>query len=342
MHSSPRFICAALSVLALHCLAGPGMGATYGIAATVNGKPITSKEVRDAVEAQEQMIRMTAKDGDEAQRRLSDLHERALDALIERQLVLSEFEKMGGSIKPEYVEDEIKRIIIENFGGDREKFIVELAKTGMTLKKFRELQEKMIVVQVMKQQHMRGIAPPTPAEVNSFFNKNSDKFREKDFVKISTITIPKYPVGGDNSVTVESQKKTAEEVRAKIAGGGDFAQLAKTYSQDSHAEQGGEWDWIERSQMDKKVADTAFSLKAGAISKVIDVGSSFIIILCVAKRPGPDVSIDKVRPDIEKIIKAEKARSAINGWLISLARKSTIQPERVRNTFMSRIGRELD
>ncbi len=342
MNTFTRFSSAALSALILHGLASLSMGETYSIAATVNGKPITSKEVRDAVEAQEQMIRMTVRDSDEAQRRLSDLHERALDALIERQLVLSEFDKMGGSIKPEYIEDEIKRIIIESFGGDREKFIVELAKTGMTLKKFRELQEKLIIVQVMKQQHMRGLTPPTPAEVTAFYNKNSDKFRDKDFVKISTITIPKYPVGGDASATVESQKKIAEEVRTKISGGGDFTQLAKTYSQDSHAGLGGEWDWIERSQMDKKVAETAFSLKTGAISKVIDVGSSYMVILCVAKRPGPEVSIDKVRPDIEKIIKAEKGREAINGWLISLARKSTIQPERVRSTFMTRIGREIE
>lgn len=342
MKAFPGFFAASLSLLTLIGSAGPGRAETYGIAATVNGKPITSKEVRDAVEAQEQMIRMTVKDGDEARRRLLDLRERALDALIERQLVLSEFDKMGGSIKAEYIEDEIKRIILESFGGDRDKFIVELAKTGMTLKKFRELQEKLIVVQVMKQQHMRGLTPATPAEVAAFYSKNAEKFREKDFVKISTITIPKYPVGGDASATVESQRKIAAEVRAKISGGGDFSQLAKSYSQDSHADQGGEWDWIERSQMDKQVAETAFSLKAGAISKVMDVGSNFMIIHCVAKRPGPDVPIEKVRPDIEKIIKAEKGRDAINGWLVGLARKSTIQPEQVRSSFLTRLGRELE
>lgn len=341
MKAFPRIFAASLAFLAGAACTRPAAAESYGIAAVVNGKPITRSEVRDAVEAQEQMIRMTVRDGDEARRRLSDLHERALDALIERQLVLSEFDKMGGSIKPEYIEDEIKRIILESFGGDREKFIIELAKTGMTMKKFRDLQEKLIVVQVMKQQHMRGLTPPTPAEVAAFYNKNSEKFRDKDFVKISTITIPKYPVG-DAAATPESQKKLAEEVRAKISGGGDFTQLAKTYSQDSHSDQGGEWDWIERSQMDKKVAETAFALKTGAISKVVDVGSSHMIILCVAKRPGPEPSLDKIRPDIEKFIKAEKGRDAINGWLVSLARKSTIMPEQVRSSFLARLGREME
>ena len=129
MKAIPRFFGTAICILTMHSCVNFSIGETYGIAAVVNGKPITRTEVRAAVEAQEQMIRMTVKDEDEARRRLSDLHERALDALIERQLVLSEFDKMGGSIKPEYIEDEIKRIIIESFGGDREKFIIELAKT---------------------------------------------------------------------------------------------------------------------------------------------------------------------------------------------------------------------
>ncbi len=284
MKTFPRFIAASLTLLTMQARVTPVMAETYGIAAKVNGKPITHMEVRAAVEGMEQMIRMTVKDGDEQRQRLAELHERALDLLIEKQLVLSEFEKMGGTIKTEYIDDEIKRIVIENYGGDRQKFIQELTEHGMTMPKFREQQTTQIVVQMMKQQHMRGLTPATPVEVSTFYNKNSEKFREKDFVKISTLTIPKYPIGGDATVTVENQKKLAEEVRAKITGGGDFTQLAKTYSQDSHSDQGGEWDWIERSQMDKKVAETAFSLKAGAISKVVDVGSSFMVILCVAKR----------------------------------------------------------
>src|SRR5262249_37093944 len=147
----------------------------------------------------EQLIMMTIKDPDERSSKLASVRERSLDALIERQLVLGEFEKLGGAMKPEYIDDEIKRIILENFGGDRDKFIFELTKSGMTLKRFREMQEKMIIVQYMKQQHLRGLPPPTPVDVDKFYQKNADKFRDKDFIKISTITLPKYPAGDANA-----------------------------------------------------------------------------------------------------------------------------------------------
>ena len=330
---------AGVTLLMLSSCINLSFGETYGIAAKVNGKVITRSEVREAVQAQEQIIVMTIKDPAERDKKLAFVRERALDSLIERQLVLGEFEKMGGAIKPEYIDDEIKRIILDSFGGDREKFIHELTKGGMSLKRFREMQEKMIVVQIMKQRQTSHLPPPTPADVESFYYKNADKFRDKDFVKISTITLPKYPAG-DVKATPEGQKKLAEELRKQISDGADFASKAKTYSQDSHAEQGGEWDWIERAQMDAKVASAAFSLKPGALSPVIDVGTSYMIILCNAKRPGNMAPLDKARPDIEKFIKAEKGRAHLNGWLASLARKATIEPPEVRSNYLRHVGKD--
>src|SRR5262245_43905530 len=119
------------SILVLMQLgAGCVSAESYGIAVVVNGKPITTSEVREAVQAQEQLIRMTVKDEKSAQAKLAELRASALFALIERQLVLSEFEKLGGSIKPQYVEDDINNIIRESFEGDRNKFLYELQKTG--------------------------------------------------------------------------------------------------------------------------------------------------------------------------------------------------------------------
>src|SRR3954451_10867233 len=112
-------ICATISLAAatLHA-------ESYGIAAVVNGKPITTSEVREAIQAQEQLIRIQIKDPRIADEKLAQLKSGALYALIERQLVLSEFEKLGGTIKAQYIEDDINSIIRESFGGDREKFLV--------------------------------------------------------------------------------------------------------------------------------------------------------------------------------------------------------------------------
>ncbi len=299
-------------------------GVSNGIAAVVNGVVVTLSEVREAVKAQEQIYRFQMRDDPIAlEKALAELKASAVDSLIDRELILAEFRKIGGTIKPQYVEDDINTIVRENFNGDRDAFVSELARTGMTLKKFRELREKMIIVQVMRGRYAAEQRPPTPLEVRDYYEKHIDQFRDKDMIKISTITVPKFT--GDPSATAESQRRLAQELRAKIVGGANFAETARTHSQDSRAEDGGEWPWMERTQMKKSIADAAFAVKQGGVSQVVEDEAAFIIIAVDTKKLGTPEPLEKVRPQIERVIRQERSKTALDAWLEELRRKSNIK-----------------
>ena len=321
---APRPLFVVASCLAV--LAGSHVHAATpnGIAAVVNGKVITKTEVADAVAAQRQMILMRNQENPtQAQKEMAELDATALDSLIERELVLNEFKKMGGTIKPQYVDDDVNTLIREQFKGDRDAFVIELAKSGMTLKKFRELREKMIIVQVMRGKHGGGQAPPTPREVEEYYKVHQEKWRDKDMLKISTITIPKF--SPEPGTSAAKQKQLAQEIRSKIVAGADFATMAKTYSQDSRAENGGEWDWMERKLMKPAMADTAFGLKDGGVSPLIEDETAYIIIYLDAKKLGSATPLEKIRGDIEKMITAERARGDIEKWVEGLKKKAVIR-----------------
>ncbi|MBL9114979.1 MAG: peptidylprolyl isomerase [Verrucomicrobiaceae bacterium] len=307
-------------------LAASVQGATRsnGLAAVVNGKVITWSELEDTITAQRQIMMMQlANEPVRLQQELRELESNALDNLIDRELILEEFKKIGGTIKSQYVDDDIDNLIREQFKGDRNAFVTELAKSGMTMKKFRELREKMIIVQVMRAQKAQRRLPPTPKEVEAYYKKNIDRWREKDMLKISTITIPKFT--GEAGSTPETQKQLAEELRTKIAGGADFATTAKTYSQDSRAENGGAWDWMERKLMDKTIADKAFELADGGLSQVVALDAAYIIIYLEAKKLGAAPPIEKVRPEVERMIENESSRDAFEAWLKVLRGKATVR-----------------
>ena len=326
MLKTPSSRAAVLLAASIFCASPVTQAQTYsnGITAVVNGKPIMRSEVRDAIIAQEQMLRFKYREDPEGlAKEMAELKSTALDSLIDRELILSEFVKMGGTIKPQYIDDDINSVIRENFKGDRDAFVTELAKTGMTMKKFRDLREKMIIVNVMRGRHAGEQPPATPREVQDYYEKHNDQFRDKDMIKISTITIPKFTGGAD--VSPERQKKLAQEIRAKIVAGADFGSMARTYSQDSRAEGGGAWDWMERKQMKKSMADAAFALKNGGVSQVIEEETSFVIIYCDAKKLGDAVPLDKVRPEIERVINAQKSKDTLMKWLEDLRRKAVIK-----------------
>ena len=299
--------------------------AVNGIAAVVNGKVITKSEVADAIAAQRQMIGMRYRDNPmQAQRELAELDKTSLSSLIDRELVLGEFTKMGGTIKPQYVDDDINTLIREQFKGDRDNFVVELAKTGMTMKKFRELREKMIIVQVMRGKHGKNLGPPTPKAVEEYYELHQDRWRDKDMLKISTISLPKFT--SESGGNPAKQRKLAEDIRAKVVAGANFGSMAKTYSLDSRAENKGEWDWMERKLMKPTMADAAFALKDGGVSPVIEDEAAFIIICLDAKKLGKATPLDdKVRGEIEKMINADQSRNAVEEWLEGLRKKANIR-----------------
>ena len=297
--------------------AGLAVGQTYsnGVAALVQGKPITRSEVRDTVKAQEQILMAMygGTDPERMQREIAETRANALDALIDRELILIEFTKIGGVIKPQYVDDQINNIVREAFKGDRDALVAELAKAGMSIKKFRDMQAKKTST----------MAPATPKEVEEYYNKNVDKWRVGDQVKISTISIPKF--SGETGASPEAQKKLAQEIRSKLLKGGDFATLARSYSQDSRAEFGGAWEWMPRTELDPMIANTAMSLKTGGVSEVLDKETSYIIVSCDAKKLGEAPGIEKVRGDIQKMIQQEKSKQAIDEWMAQLRKKAVIR-----------------
>lgn len=301
-----------------------GQSSSNGIAAVVNGRVITKSEVRDAVTAQEQMLTVQLHDDPRTlQSEIARLHTTALDSLIDRELILAEFKRIGASIKPQWVDDDINGIVRESFKGDRDAFVKELAKTGMTMKKFRDLREKMMIVTAMRQKQAAQQPPAAPKEVEEFYRKNSDKWRQGGMIKISTITIPKF--SSDAGATPASQRKLADEIHAKLLKGADFATMAKTYSADSSAANGGAREWMARDQLNAGIANIAFGLKTGGISPVLDDGASFLIITCDAIKYGASKPLSEVRPDIERAVSSEKSKKVIDKWMDDLRKKATIK-----------------
>ncbi|MBN8209289.1 peptidylprolyl isomerase [Bacillus sp. NTK071] len=82
-------------------------------------------------------------------------------------------------------------------------------------------------------------------------------------------------------------EKTAKEVQKKLEDGGDFAKLAKEYSKDGSAENGGELGIFKKGDMVAEFEEAAFALKEGEVSDIVQSQFGYHIIKLKSKTVKP-------------------------------------------------------
>ncbi len=298
------------------------------LAAVVNGNVITRSEVQEAIKHTEQMIMLTVSEEDKRKKQLATLKEDALNSLIERELILTEFKKIGGKIREELITQDVNKIInSERFGGDRDKFLKELVKTGMTLKRFKDLREKILTVELMRSRESRNVLVVTPKQIEEAYQKYSDQFRQESFVQLRTLMIPK--VSEDTTVTKEQQLKHIKEIRKQIVKGETFEQMAKTYSKDSVADKGGDRGTIGEDSIElrRDLKTAAFQLESGQLSDVIEGPFAFYLLKVDSKKIGKKKPLanKEVRTTCEKLALLDLRKEVHDRWISRLKKNASIR-----------------
>jgi peptidyl-prolyl cis-trans isomerase SurA len=284
--------------------------------AMVDGALIYASEVQQTIAAQQQVIRFQYQsDPDRMAKELAGLNRSALGNLIDMWLLINEFRRTGGFLKPEYVDDDLNNIIKENFNGNRDTFVSELTKNGLTLEEFRTLREHLVIMNAMRSR-FAGDIKLKDEDVRGYFEKNKHRWLTPEQVKIRTISIPK---------TQADARKLADSLRKKILNGADFAEIARASSQDSHAEDGGAWDWLPLSDFTDGVRKVAAKTKKGQVSEIIEQDGTFIILRVDDRRAPAPPAFEKVQSEVTKALEQEKSKERADYKINKLREKADIQ-----------------
>lgn len=90
-------------------------------------------------------------------------------------------------------------------------------------------------------------------------------------------------LGTDGAANAQAKAK-AEDVLKQVQGGGDFAELAKKYSQDSSAAAGGDLGLFGKGQMVPEFENAAFALQVGQVSGIVKTKYGYHIIKVTEKK----------------------------------------------------------
>ncbi|MGC1480632.1 MAG: peptidylprolyl isomerase [Chthoniobacterales bacterium] len=292
-----------------------------GIAAVVNGEVITYSQVRELIGARERALRDAFR-GEELENKIKEMRLAALKDLIDRQLILQEFEEKGLNIPPYLIDDRVKTIIREEFGGDRAAFVRTLKSQGYTITKFKEIEMEKIIVQAMRQTFVKDDFVISPTQIQAYYDKNMEGYSTPEQIKLRMIVIREG--GGDG--LPGGEQAMASEIRGKLIEGTDFGTLAQMYSEDpTTKETGGDWGWIDKKTLSEPLTNAAFALRAGEISDVITVGNSFYVMMVEARKNADVRSITDVRDEIEQNLIQQEKGKRLQQWIDGLREQAYIK-----------------
>ena len=180
-----------------------------------------------------------------------------------------------------------KKINLEYLAVDEAKFEKAVTVTDEEAKTYFEKNKatfkvpamiKAVYVSVMVKDIAQRVKV-SEAEIKGYYEKNVSEFQKNKEVSTRHILIKPAANATDAKKAKEEAKKKAEGVLALIKKGEDFANLAKKHSDDTgSAKQGGSLGYFKQGTMVKPFEDTAFSLKKGEISGIVETEFGYHII----------------------------------------------------------------
>jgi len=157
----------------------------------------------------------------------------------------------------------------------------------------------------------------TQSDLQSYYNQHQDEYRVPEQVNVRHILIKSPAPGADGKVDQkadEAAKAKAEDILKQIRAGGNFADLAKKYSEDpGSAKNGGSLSWIGKGRTVPEFEKAAFSLPKGGTSDVVKSSYGYHIIHVDDKQEAHVKSLDEVKPQIEAVLRQQKAARAAEG-----------------------------
>lgn len=293
------------------------------IAAKVNGDVITLNELMIKV-APSQSVLMSRypRRGATFQRQLEELKAGILDELIDRAIIFTEFKDRVRSFPDYQIENEVKRVIQNVYNGDEQLFKKYLKATNLTRDQFKEQQRKELLVQIVRAQQFGDVAVPKENELREEYGRWSitNRDRAKDLGTYRRIYLHKSRGGGPFS-----QLKLAEDIVKKLKNGEDFNDLAKRYSNGSHAEQGGVWKDIPRTDLAMEFGTLLFETSGSEIMGPLEDQIGFNIVQVMERKLGPAKAFTEVREEIQRRVISDKKKSNYQKWMKKMRARAVIK-----------------
>ena len=291
------------------------------IVARVNDQIITQSDYDRAMKEMDD----EAKKQGATRQQISESHKDLLRDLIDRQLWLSKGKELSINGETELIQrlNEIRKQYNLETIEDLEKAAKE---QGVSFEDFKaNIRNTIITQQVMREEVGRKIQV-TAGEAQRYFDQHKQEYAKPESVTLSEILVSTGPDPDDAAKTAAGKAK-ADDIEAKLHAGGEFSQLAKSFSDGTTAAEGGNFGTFRHGELAKVFEDATFTLKAGQYTDPIRTKQGYIVFKVDQHTAGgpPDFKDKDVEQQVEQDYYLSRMEPAMRDYLTQMREEAYVE-----------------
>ena len=244
----------------------------------------------------------------------ADRYDEIREEMVERELILRAATESKMQMQEWVVENRLREIVDRAFGGDRNKLMAALAKDKVSYPEWRQRIKDDMLVAAMRWQVMDKNVQATPAAMREEYAAHPERYVADRRVTVSAILLGP----GDAA--------KAEEIDAALKAGTPFADLARKYSADAKAGEGGQWKDVKPGEVFRpEICDEIAKMPKGTMSKWIELDGWKFLLRKDDETGGTTMSFSDAYDAVAATVKDEEARRLYGDWINRLKRASYIK-----------------
>ncbi len=286
------------------------------VLATVSGSPIYVDELERELKrfhggSDDDEAGLPSQTSDDAQKRA------ILDMLIDRRLLMRAAEAENVIVGTDEVERAYEQL---RQGWRDDEFDMLLTKKDMTPAELKAEVRELLVIRKFFNDNVYARVAVTDTEIEGYLSRNPGMNVAPEQVRARQIIVK----------TEEEAKRVLQDLK----NGKPFEEVAMRASISPEGKKGGDLGFFAHGEMPKVIDEACFKLAVNQVSPVVPSDYGFHVFKVIERRPAAPRPIEKVRDEVESLLRKEKEREAQGAKVAELRSKAQIV---VREEQLSRV-----
>ena len=244
-------------------------------------------------------------------------YDQALNALIEQQLLLQDFNNKKGKIPQLQLDIQISNIVQENFNGNRNAFTKVLQMQGKSLSSLQDELRTSIILNVMRQQKTQSKYSTSPKKIRAYYEAHKG-----DFSVPARYYISQSGFNLDSKIP-QTEIKKSDKLQTLIKEGASLNSIKEQLNEFS-----SEPTWYSAEELDKILVDKLEKSSIGQETHFLQLNNTFVTTKLLQKAPASVRPLSEVQDAIEEKLIVEYNKQRYSDYIKQLRSYAVIKINR--------------